>query len=451
MKKDLWVIGIILITLGWLSSCSAWEQELGKDLLPQGDRVFLFHDTIFEIHAYPVTGNPVVSSEISYDPTSKYLLGSLEDTIVGSSEAALFTQFNIGSFKHGPNTEIDSILLHLYIGDYFGSKDGLVTIQVYEATERFYMDSVYHSNYEAEGRYDPVLLGEKRFKPDVDDTVDIALMENPAFIQKFLDATSDTTLFQNDSLFKDYFNGLYFTATSRAQGGTMAQVGLSDPVTRLTIRYANDSTEIDTIEGRDFVWATFPIDEYYCQKINVFKHDHSMTYLSGIIDNDSALSPYCYVQGMAGVNTRFSFTNLDKWLEGGKVAINSAKLIFEVVPEELSGIAMDELPSRLMLYTELENGELQNIYDYYAVYQSDPKIFGGTLQTESKGMFFDTTYNYQFNMTLHFQSMIDGTKADNNFRLKIYNGVRNPGVSKLWSNLYTDPKRIRLELVYLKL
>jgi hypothetical protein len=66
-------------------------------------------------------------------------------------------------------------------------------------------------------------------------------------------------------------------------------------------------------------------------------------------------------------------------------------------------------------------------------------------------MFSDTTYTYRFNMGLHFQSMLDGAKSDNDFILQVNDGLINPRYSKLWSNLPANPRRIRLEIVYLKL
>ena len=48
-KKDLWVVAVILTSLWLFSSCTAWEPDLGQDLLPAGDQVFLFHDTIIEV------------------------------------------------------------------------------------------------------------------------------------------------------------------------------------------------------------------------------------------------------------------------------------------------------------------------------------------------------------------------------------------------------------------
>jgi hypothetical protein len=452
-KKDLWVIAIILISVRLFSSCSAWEQELGSDLLPPGDKVFLYHDTVFEINAYPVAGLPLITSESPYQPkpSALYLLGGLEDSIVGVSEASMFTQFNpSASFNPGPNTEIDSMMLILYIDDYVGDMSQDFTISVHESTERIYMDSLYYSDYELEGKYNPAVLAEKTITPAENDTVEI-LIRDQGFIQKFLDVQTDTALFWSDSVFKDYFKGFYISATSNADQGAMARVGLSNIVSRLTFKYANDSTEIDTTSGRDFVWATFRINEFSSQKINVFEHDHSMTYLGEIIDRDSLETPYAYVQGMAGVNTRLSFTGMEKWMGEGKVAINSATLIFDMVPEDISGIPLEETPLRLMLYSELDNGRLEQLYDYYAVSQVDDGLFGGIREEESRGMFHDTTYIYRFNMGLHFQAMVDGVKPDYNFRLQLYDAVRNPKISKLWSNLFTNPKRIRLEVTYLKL
>ena len=159
------------------------------------------------------------------------------------------------------------------------------------------------------------------------------------------------------------------------------------------------------------------------------------------------------MQGLAGVNTALSFKNLDEWIEGGKVAITSAKLVFDLPPEDLTGISLENQPDRLVVYSDSDGDSLSYLYDQQALLENlnDDSEFGGYLQPSSKGMFFDTTYTYQFNMGLHFQSMVDGVDLDNKFRLRLYDTKRNPEISTLWSNLYTNPKRIRLEVVYIKL
>jgi len=187
----------------------------------------------------------------------------------------------------------------------------------------------------------------------------------------------------------------------------------------------------------------------------MFEHNHDGTYLSQIIDNETATSPYCYVQGMAGVNTRLSFESLGEWMQMGPISISSATLIFDVVPEEESGILYSDLPDRLMLGSLLEDGVYEPVYDYYVMWANDNSRtaaeFGGYKKAVSRGLFSDTTYTYRFNMGLHFQSMVDGVKPDNDFILQLADGITNPKISKLWSNLPDNKKRIRLEIVYLRL
>ena len=451
-KKDLWVFMIISIMAVFISSCQIGNQELGEDILPPGDDVFLYRDTIFEINAYPVSGKRLVSSEIEYNEYRVLLMGNLQDTLVGTSEASIITQFNSNlSFTSGPNMEIDSLMLFLYIQDYTGDMDQEITIRIHELTERIYMDSIYYSNFDPAGKINPIPLVEKSFMPE-DGTMLDFLIEDQDFQDKFLALGDDTTLFKNDSIFKDYLNGLYIEAESASPDGSMARVHLAHPQSMLSLKYANDSTQIDSIEGVEFKWSQFTIDQYFCQKINIFKHDYAGTYLSTIIDNDSIHSPYCYVQGMAGVNTKISFTSMEEWMEESPISVSSANLVFSVVPEDESGILYDDLPERLMLGTLLEDGDYEPVYDYFVLRNNQQgSAFGGYKKAESKGLFSDTTYTYRFNMPLHFQYMVDGLKLDTDFILELSDGRINPKISKLWSNLPANSKRIRLEVVYLKL
>ncbi len=454
-KKERWLIAAIVVMVGLVSSCQLNDRELGADILPPGDNVLVKYDTIFEIDAYPVTAKPLVTSEVSFSATRLMLLGAMEDTIVGRSEASVVTQFNttIG-FIAAPNTVIDSLFLAIYMSDYVGDTDQEINLSVHEFTERLYMDSIYYSDYDPEGKYNPVPLVQQSFVPEEGSTVEL-LIEDQEFIDKFLAVQTDTNYFVNDSIFKDYFNGFYIIAEPVSPDGTIARIELSNPLTRLTMKYANDSTDVDSTSELDFNYAHFTINQYSSQKINLFKHDFTGTSLEEIIDDEAAVSPYCYVQGMGGVNTRFSFASLAEWMDQKPLVINAATLVFDVVPPEESGVMYDDLPARLMIGTILEDGNFEHIYDYHVLASSDPNReaarFGGYKKTESLGMFYDTTYTYRFNMGLHFQYMVDGAKPDNDFILQLNDGLENPRMSVLWGNLPTNERRIRLEIVYLKL
>jgi hypothetical protein len=299
-----------------------------------------------------------------------------------------------------------------------------------------------------------VPLVQKTITPADKQTYDL-LIEDQDFIDKFLAVGADTNYFYNDSIFKDYFKGFYITAEPVSPKGTMARIEPSNALSRLSMKYANDSTEIDSTAERDFVTINFTINEFTSQKINLFEHDYTGTSLADIIDDENAPTPFLYTQGIAGVNTRFSFANLQEWMDQTPLIINSATLVFDVVPEEQSGVPYDDLPSRLMMSTLLEDNSVEQILDYNVIWYNDPtklaSRFGGYKRADSEGMFSDTTYTYRFNIGLHFQSMVDGTKGDNDFLLQVSDGLVNPKYTKLWSNLSSNQRRIRLEIVYLKL
>jgi len=451
-KRDLWVLAIMVIMAGLTASCEIGSSDLGDDLLPTDDEVSLLYDTIFEISAYPVTGKSLVTSETRYNPDVPTLLGATQDTIVGSTVASLVTQFNsTASFKNSPNTEIDSLVLKIRMLDFLGNYEEELHIGIHEFTDRISFDSVYRSDYDMEGKYNPLPLVEKTIIP-ADETVYEFLIEDEDFINKWLDIAEDTTYFRNDSIFKDYFNGFYITAHSSSPEGGLSRVQISHSDSRLSMKYFNDSTEVDTTAERDYKWAHFMINQYSSQKINVFEHDFSGTYLSTIIDDETVNPPVAYVQGMSGVNTRFRIDELEEWMALSPVAINSATLIFEIVPEDEGGILYDEMPDRLMMGTILEDYSYEPIYDYLILDQNKQgSLFGGYRKANSKGMFDDTTFVYKFEIPLHFQNMVEGAKLENDFILQLDDGRINPRITKLWSNLPATNQRIRLEIVYLKL
>jgi len=430
---------------------------MGQQLLPPGDSVSVCFDTIIDIHAYPVSGKPPVTYERYHSSSTLFLLGQIKDSLVGKSTASLVTQFNSTStFIPAPNLEIDSIILHLYIDDYLVDEKEQLLLSVFEMKERIYIDTSYRSNYDIAGKFEPdSLLAMQRLSPMAGDTVEILFDRTSAGYQGFREKfyKADTARFTSDSLFKNYFNGFYLTATSVTETGNMTTVGLANLVSRLTLRYRNDSTILDSTTTNGYTWATFPIDEYYAQKINIFEHEvEPGSYLSSVIDKDSMRPDYCFVQGMAGVNTKLVFENPRNWMPDEQIAINSATLIIEAAPGTRSGLETSDLPERLMLYTELDDGSLEAPYDYLTLSSSDDDLFGGILEPEADGMFDpDTLYVYRFNMGLHFQSMIDGVKPDSIFRLQLYDPLVNPAFSILSGNPDREHARIRLEIVYLKL
>lgn len=438
------IIGVLIILVGF--ACTPNENELGRDILPPGDNIFVFYDTLDAITSYPTEGKPFKTSESILSPQSDrlFILGNVMDTLSGFTHADIVTQFNTTSgFTYGPNMVVDSCVLSLY----FTSTDAYdvtsSTVKIYELTERIYMDSVYYTDYDITGKYNPVPLAEKVIL-----TADSALIDfkidDQEFINKFINPPSDT-LFENDSLFKDYFNGFYITTETFTSGGMISKVHLAKSTSRLSLKYANDSTAVDTIPGYNYKWSNFLINEYTTQKLNLISHDYSGTSFESMIGNPDAHSQVLFVQGMNGVNTTLHLNDIEKWRDSGIIAINNAYLEFEVIPDSISGINIEDVPNRLILLTDMGD-YVDRMYDFVV----DADKFDGYLRPVSKGVFYDTTYVYRFNIGLHYQSLINGDVENYDLVLQPFDW-KNFNFVKLWSNYYAKKGSLRLKIIYTKI
>lgn len=429
-------------------SCQPDETELGRDILPPGDNIFVHYDTLAEMNSYPISGRPYFISENPTNPdiSRLFMLGNVRDTISGFAKADIVTHFNpTSSFRFGPNMVVDSLVLFLYFAETDFENENPINIKIHELTDRIYMDSVYYTDFDVAGKYNPLILSEKSIAPE-DSTMYEFLIEDLEFINKFINPPNDT-LFYYDSLFKDYFKGLYITTDDALDNGFLSKIHLSKPDVRLSLKYANDSTAIDTIEGYNFLWSNFSINEYSSQKINIFKHDYTGTSFEAFIDNPELQSPVFYIQGLNGVNTRLSLGGVENWRDSGLVAINNAELVFEVVPDSISGISIENLPDRLILFSDLGDNKNQPIYDFLI----DAEKFDGRLRAETDGVFYDTTYVYRFNIGLHYQNLINGDIENHDLILQPYDSRTNNKFLKLWSNYYNDESGLRLKIIYTKL
>lgn len=433
-----------------ISSCNPDNNKLGRDLLPPDDNISVYYDTIGDISTFPVFANHIRSSETYGNPQASrtFLLGSRKDSIFGKARAEIVTQYDLSNaVVFGPNMAIDSVMLWMYFSSVEGDTLTPFHIRVFELLDDIYMDSVYYSDYDVSGKYDPVPLVDQFILP-VSDSLYAFRIADSDFRNRILNPEHDS-LFVKDSIFKLYFKGLYITAEPVVPVTSFSRIQLSNAYTRLGIHYTSDSVDVDTTDAVEYAWYFFNINEYYSQKINIYRHDFTGTAIGKQLGNEAYGSDFLYVQGMSGVNTKIRFNGLESWKDSGTIAINSAYLTLEVVPEEISGIPQTEWPSQLFLLSQMKDSTYQAVYDYLI----NSTVFGGKLEKIATGNVFvsDSIYVYRFNIGLQLQSMIDGSSDNTDLILQVYNPLSNPGIVKLWSN-YADRKgRLKLEVVYSKL
>lgn len=433
-----------------LVSCEPENAKLGIDLFPPSDTILVYTDTIYNIEAKLVRSNPIFSSVNFGSPNSDrlFLLGALNDTITGSSTADIATQFtftSLGNFGDDP-TIVDSLKLLLYVKDVVGDTSQDMRIIVHELTESLSRNEVYYSDYDISGKYDPLPLVDEVISP-VENTFYEFDITNVDFRDRIWQAIRDSAFYTVDSL-QNVFYGFYITSEVDENSNLMAKIGLANPISRLGFKYVHDSVSIDTVEADDWDWYSMNFNEYFSQKVNMFQHDYSGTALEDKIDNPTAVNPVLYVQGMAGVNTQLSIPEFESYLDSGGVSINSARLVFEVLPDSMSGIAANDYPQNLMMSGVSSDTTRVVIYDYLTTGGSSN--FGRLIRSNSVSAFLNPLYMYRFNLGMHLQSILTGQIENTDLVLYMNDPVVSTDIIKLWSNDSDHKGSLRLELVYTK-
>ena len=93
----------------------------------------------------------------------------------------MVTHFNAtGSYRPANNLEIDSLYFALYVNEFQGDTEQDINVSVYEYTERIYLDTshTYYSDYDVEGKYDPVPLVQKTITPTDGTTYEFLIAGN---------------------------------------------------------------------------------------------------------------------------------------------------------------------------------------------------------------------------------------------------------------------------------
>ncbi len=437
------LMGLLLI------GCEPDKNTLGIDILPPQDGIVVYTDTITDFETMLVRSRPRITSINRGEENRTFLLGSMVDTITGLSKAEIVTEFSIEQFgDFGEDPFIDSLSLWLYVSDVIGDTAQEMHLRVYEFLDSLSMDSVYYSDYDVTGKYNPEPLVDEVFTPRAGELVRFDI-DNQELLNKIIDATNpiDST-FAYNSYFQRIFNGLYITTEAVEEGGSFAKLQLSNDLAGMRFRYYHDSL---SVAARD----TIPLSTYYigfnevfAQKVNSFQHDFTGTALETLIDNPDAQPPITYAQGMAGVNVKISVPDLEEYVGTGQVALNAARLIFYVVPDSMSGISAEDYPQQLMMDSQLSDGTPVQLYDQ--VINTDAFQYGKLAHSKENSAFLEPLYYYSFDVGRHFQSVISGDIENNDLFIFVNNPATTIKTVKFWSNYSDREGSLKLELIYSK-
>ena len=420
MLKSIVKITAIFAVISLFSACKKNWNELGSQLVAEGDMILLAFDSL-EINA---TIHP--EDSLSSLNTATSLIGSLNDPDFGITDASIYTEFRIPSSDvvFGEFSVADSMVLSLKIDSYYGDTSSVMNFNVNRMLEEILTSATdisgedstitYYSNHEFE--YDNASIGSLSYYPTPQTSKIININLSTDLAQSFLDASSSN--FTDNEAFQTFFNGLYISCDQAAIAGAILKLDLLDEASKMTLYYHN--TESDSLS------YDFHINSN-ADKMTHWEHDYSATNIENLLTEENL--EVAYIQGGAGLRTYITLPTLAS-LKDSNYVVHKAELVFPYFFSENDSLF--DIPSKLGLAAVNSNGELE-------VLTEDQNI-QGAVYFDGNANYLEQ--NYTFNIVRYIHKVIKEGYT-NKLALYVPASVLNPE-SVLVSNNSENPIQLKL-------
>jgi hypothetical protein len=382
----LFISGSAISLFLMLYACAKDPDNLGRNLLPSSDSIYIRIDSSTRITSYTISGKRVLSSANEF-----YSLGSAKDSIFGFSSASILTQMHPVWLSNDTILTIDSLVLYLTPNDtlagyYYGDTLSQMTLRIFELNQKMRIDTSYYSDINPAEYYNITSeLAHTAFTPD--DTLIRVKINDPGILNKF--ATAPDSTFSKLEKFLDQFYGLFLSVDQVTDKGGYTYFNMSNADSRLTLYY-NGNDSLST--GYEMAFTSS-----LAAHANVFTHDYTGFPVAknlNLPEQDTLI----FIEGLAGTSGRISFPELGEWRSKGLIAINRAELVLPVDNLMYPSITQENYPPQLMLLSVGAEDAYDFIYDY---------------RIDEAGTYFDGSFDkiqnaYVFNIGLHLQSYISG-------------------------------------------
>lgn len=449
MKRILFS-SVLALVVAVLFSCND-ASVLGSNILPEENNLEVdFTDTISLI-----SSTVRLDSTRVYDPNpslqpGRYIAGRVEDPVFGIYSSNIYTQFELLTTNPDfSNAVLDSVVLLLAYdntGGFYGELDNPFTIKVREVQE--YMSPV--ETYQSFQTFNTSTstLGELTFTPAPNDSVrlseDVILAPHiripidNALGNRFFNET-DTTVFENDDNFTNYFNGVQIEA-ALDENSAMIGLDLLDNLSQLVFYYHEDTVQkAFVLRAKSGSTKTMNFNHTYDKGIYAS--------LNPFIGNATLSDSLVFLQGMEGHDVRIELPFIKDF---PKVVVNKAELVVRVAQDATS--TTYPIPEQLILSSVVdENSEPLLIEDVTVSLSSTSSFegsFGGNPQVNSSSG--EDIIEYRMNISGYLQSVLDGSIENKPLYLEIFPKSDQPNRLILGGAKHSK-YNMSIELTYTKL
>jgi hypothetical protein len=423
-RKSFLLVLTVAISSILFSGCKD-ENELGRDILPDGD----YLNTIFSDTTQVLTST-VKEDSLRADELSLQLLGSDKNPVFGLSTTSVYSQVNLeGTPTFSNLPQADSLVLILSYSGYYGDTSAQQTINVYRLSEDMRTDSSYYSNRSF--THDLTSIGSLNYLPQpftkvVVDSDTVAAQIRIRLDQSLADSIillNGTPTLSSNADWLSYFKGLYIESMPVNVQGAISYFSFFN--SKMTL-YFHDTTNVNVSKTYNFSLTG--------ARLNHFEHDFTGYDAGNQLADSTVNDSINYVQAMAGLKMKITFPFLKHFTDSGSILLNRAELKINAT----APIIPYSLPQKMYLVIKDENGQNSFPLDYF----ESSGYYGGEINTTGDG--------YSFNITRQLQRYLDGVVDDTEFYLIIAaSGVESTrAIIKSGSN---PNSRMKLSLSYTKL
>ena len=382
---------VILIT--FLTACNKKPDQVGLSLQPVSDELSVVFDNSTGLLSHSLREDSV-RTDVNVVKTG--MLGSMLDPVFGKTTAEIYSQFRLSENGQdfGTAPELDSLILSLSYSGFYGDSMSSQTIKVFELDQDMDPDTAYYSNQSISDY--GVELASVTFVPAPGDSVivggepetpQLRIRLSDDFAEKIM--TADPSVFEDNESWLEFMKGFHITSEPAMADGGIMSFDMLATNTALTIFYRTEASQ-DTLS---FVF----LSNSNCARFTAFDHndylDASADFKSQVLDGDTAAGDEkFYLQGMGGVKAQLRLPDIQEFFKDGNVAINEAKLIFNIYDDgsELAG------PPQLGLAMIDEEGDYIPLPD-----ASEASSYYGGYLNEAEDQ-------YYFRISRHVQRVLTG-------------------------------------------
>ena len=421
------------------SSCRKSPETIGNNLISDNNYIGVFRTDTVEIvcHSYL---DSVATKNASYA-----LLGAIKDPVFGTTEAGFYTQLrpSVAGQSFGSNPVLDSLVLQLYIADYYGDTMVMQTAHAYVLTDTLSYEETYYSHSTlATEMIDQAnnhqFMPRPHTKTNVigTDTIGQPIFRIPLSqeLGNYL-LNLDSSYYSRPDLFKQQFKGLYVCCSPVSQHGSILSINLTNnSFSMLQLYYHDAATPNKPMRYNYYVTSS---DTYF----NHFDHDYqqgSPEFVQQLLEGQEELGQgRVYLQTMGGVRTFIQFPHLAHWadsLENCYLVVNDAKLILPATQQLLDSVY--KAPSMLALIGFNIDSTTYLLPDYY----EGTSYFGGSYNA--------TLHTVTFRISEYLQDMILKKKDNAGLSLGINGAAYNAQRLVINGPEATEGEKMRLEVTY---